>query len=57
MDPDEALRQLREEAARILEAADNEEEADATRMAELFQGLDEWVVRGGFLPKDWKSKK
>jgi hypothetical protein len=24
-------------------------------MAEVFEGLDEWIMKGGFMPKDWLS--
>jgi hypothetical protein len=29
-------------------------EADAERLAELVLALDEWIVRGGFLPDAWR---
>ena len=28
---------------------------DANRLAELAQALDEWIVKGGFLPTDWSK--
>lgn len=28
---------------------------DAYRFAELFGALDEWIVEGGHLPRDWRQ--
>lgn len=59
MDPNECLAQLRELAAKTVgEQHPNldAEAASAYRMAELFEGLDQWIKRGGFLPDDWKQK-
>lgn len=56
MDPDENLKQQLEIAAKILDDVDNERRLDhdaAIRLAELVQSLDEWVKKGGFLPKEW----
>jgi len=49
MDPDEALAELRALAEKTisLDVADE--------MQQLFSGLDEWLSKGGFLPKDWES--
>ncbi len=65
MDPDVALAELRG-AATELEAADNaatglpgDEAAlvNAARdMLERFHALDEWLMRGGFLPTDWSQR-
>ena len=47
-------------AAGILELYEDEspnfgEIADlAARLAELVQALDEWLSKGGFLPKEWE---
>jgi hypothetical protein len=27
---------------------------DGTRLAELVEALDEWIIKGGFLPKRWQ---
>jgi hypothetical protein len=33
------------------------ETADSyNEISELFQALDEWISKGGFLPKDWKER-
>ena len=69
MDPDTNLEEQRLLAASIIEKIDTsyddetdslprevEEDVirDANRLAELVQALDTWLVRGGFLPKEWK---
>jgi len=64
MDPDTALERIRELAQEIVERTDNtdnyEYEYDritadlGAELAEVFTGLDEWVKKGGFLPKDWR---
>jgi len=28
---------------------------DAVQLAEHFEGLDEWMSRGGFPPEEWKG--
>lgn len=58
MDPDEALR-LARRAAEQLHAADTvERQAEAgTVLAEAFDGLDEWITRGGFLPEPWRAER
>jgi hypothetical protein len=51
MDPDAALVELR---ALIYKSANDEaDEWDHDRISELFQALDMWLMKGGFLPKDW----
>ena len=46
MDPNEALRELRDWAHANHGVDDN---------AEIFEGLDHWLCAGGFLPDDWKQ--
>ena len=57
MDPDAALVEARELAARVLDDTDpfypDNLGADGTRLAELFQALDSWLSRGAFLPRAW----
>lgn len=58
MDPDEALKIVREGMAKAISDTWNAEvdELDwLDRTAEAFQGLDEWLCRGGFLPTDWNK--
>ncbi|MDQ0923356.1 hypothetical protein QF038_001864 [Pseudarthrobacter sp. W1I19] len=47
MDPTETLRQLRQ---CIANEPDNTE-----RIIELFEALDTWITRGGFLPAQWSA--
>jgi len=56
VDPNETLSRLRALAAEILATADRSTDGDdpeGVAMAELFQALDEWIERGGFLPAPW----
>lgn len=48
MDPEIALFELRQLAQDLYWA-----QPETSRFAEIFQGLDEWLTAGGFLPKDW----
>lgn len=60
MDPNAALKELRE-----LTKGCHEEVTDllvlgtfevrARRVVELFEYLDEWITKGGFLPADWRK--
>lgn len=50
MDPDAALAEIRELVDRI-KAADSRHTVQ--RLAELVDGLDQWLSRGGFLPAAW----
>lgn len=51
MDPNETLDQLR----RITLDGLHGGEMDAEHMANLFDALDEWMTRGGFLPTAWSA--
>lgn len=56
MDPDATLAEIRKHLATYLATGSR---AEAERAADLlimaFQGLDEWLSRGGFLPRDWED--
>ncbi len=54
MDPDAALKEARDMAAYIL-SEKGAEIYTAIHMAEAFQTLDDWISKGGFLPKDWQK--
>ena len=63
MDPNEALRRIRDLAGQIVsppddegdDALSNDEEHDlAVELAETALGLDEWLTKGGFKPDAWK---
>jgi hypothetical protein len=56
MDPNEALEQARQLAAGILDEwpEGDDQVTPAISLAEAFQGLDEWLSRGGFKPAAWQ---
>jgi hypothetical protein len=57
MDPDEALNKLRSilrELEERLETGFTNAEDDVSTLIDVFQGLDDWLKKGGFLPKDWE---
>lgn len=56
MDPNANLAEQRRLIADMLGANDEIDTGDALRLAELAQALDEWISRGGFLPKEWTNK-
>jgi hypothetical protein len=56
MDPNELLRRLRELAGDVDGYAVGDLDGVAREMADLFQDLDAWILRGGFLPKDWSLR-
>lgn len=51
MDPTANLYELRE----ILNAAGPLDVDAVARVRELFDALDDWIGRGGFLPDDWQQ--
>lgn len=56
MDPNEALKVCRAQAALLLSdtALTNDAELEAyTELAEQFLALDEWLSKEGFPPGDW----
>lgn len=59
MDPNTALDSLRDLTTKVIrgevDAADRESVAD--QIAETFQGLDEWLSKGGFLPEQWVGNR
>lgn len=62
MDPNTALAQLRVLTAIALVAsegapAETPSQLVLLKMAEIFNGLDEWLAGGGFLPTDWREGK
>lgn len=52
MDPNETLRRLR--AAVYAIQTPGYSAVTREDMAELFDALDEWLLRGGFLPDAWQ---
>lgn len=65
MDPDEALRELRQCVDRYRRMEESNEGVVASletlhlleRTVDLFDDLDNWFVNGGFKPKDWRRKR
>lgn len=55
MDPNATLEQLRA----LMDECNDEQDWDSCSqdtVKELFEALDEWICRGGFLPQDWARK-
>ncbi len=52
MDPNATLAEIRQLTKEILDG--NGSEYDAARLAELVEGLDNWLSRQGFLPTAWE---
>jgi hypothetical protein len=52
MDPDKNLKDQLDLANDLLEEDDDEK---SLRLAELVLDLNEWILKGGFLPKDWNN--
>lgn len=48
VDPDAALREIR-----MIIKDCTDDNYQLFRLAELVEGLDEWISKGGFLPSDW----
>jgi len=61
MDPDANLTEQLELSKKLIHCLDNEPEppelADIERLAELVLALNDWIRRGGFLPKLWNIKE
>jgi hypothetical protein len=55
MDPDAALARLREllAPAAVDALGDDETSAVLDEVCDLFDGLDNWISKGGVLPKAW----
>ena len=52
MDPDVALREIR---SMVAAALDDGARIDIDELAILVESLDNWISRGGFLPKSWRQ--
>lgn len=56
MDPNANLEEQINISNRIINGTgDMDDMDDAERLAELVLALDEWIERGGFLPRRWKN--
>ena len=54
MDPDTALADLRDIVDEVHNGTVDSHTDAMISMAELFDGLDGWISKGGFLPSAWK---
>lgn len=58
MDPNEALRRLRDAITQFRETTLEVNRLDAAHyMAEYADALDGWLSHGGFLPDAWSAKR
>jgi hypothetical protein len=56
MDPDVNLREQLQLCRHLLDLEPEElDPDDVQRLCELVESLDDWILRGGFLPKRWKK--
>lgn len=59
MDPEQALQELREWYNEVVQderisATRETEHARLIEVLDLFDNLDNWIISGGFLPKEWR---
>jgi hypothetical protein len=57
MDPDATLAMLRDLAESVGEYHDSDLGGVAHELADLFGALDQWILRGGYLPAAWERNK
>lgn len=60
MDPNECLTQLRRLVAGLAEKSNRQggdNTYDEDRFIDLFTSLDEWMTRGGFIPREWARER
>jgi hypothetical protein len=55
MDPDETLGLLREKCAEALAESGAKRTDLVDEIAELFDGLDNWLTKGNFPPAAWRG--
>jgi len=59
MDPDVCLSEMMTLALRISKRSDEDipqSEFDASELAERVVALNDWIVKGGFLPEAWRTQ-
>lgn len=54
MDPNAALSRMREISSEAKEPA-ADDAALLSELVDLVDGLDGWLLRGGYLPRDWAT--
>lgn len=57
MDPTECLREIRRLTAKRNNDPSSFDSVDAAMLCELFDGLDLWMTKGGFLPEQWQEQR
>lgn len=58
VDPNAVWAAMRSAAASIIDAAERGEAPsgdEAESLAADFEALDDWLAKGGFLPRDWRG--
>lgn len=57
MDPDTCLEELRKLLAKYKQQKDNLDEADVQDLVVRAEAIDDWMSKGGFLPKTWQETR
>lgn len=52
MDPNATLAEARRIVDRFVNGG--QEAGDATRLADLWEAMDQWLSHGGFVPDEWR---
>lgn len=55
MDPNETLTEIRKLTTKRNNNPPTFDSVDAAILCELFDALDAWITRGGFLPNEWSN--
>jgi hypothetical protein len=53
VDPNEALAEIRLLCAKDQATGESLDPHEVEQLVEMFQALDQWLVTGGFLPREW----
>lgn len=56
MDPTAAVREIREIVTGWENCPGRATEREVDRLVDLWQGLDQWMSKGGFLPEQWRRR-
>lgn len=54
MDPNQCLKEIRLLVSEMDTASDETAAINYGTLAERIKALDEWIMKGGFLPTDWE---
>ncbi len=57
MDPDQALKEIREVIDRVKKWPDDDLALQLDKIMEMVEALDRWLSRGGFLPHAWNNAR